>query len=265
MVTREALLELARAGYASGLEWRLRGSRDGAESVAMLVAEGLKVDDFRFKAERARLGSGVPGLVVRAEGATGGGSIGIVVFLEGPGGTVWLKVPPHRGAASQGAWHPDNNGRLFAHYLHTLRQEYEKLGYASTSGTVEARSILEEASQQVGTAEASYVGIGSMCRRALISLADELYGSHMLPPGAQPPKGDDAATKLKYIIRHCLAGTSETYRRASEALAKATWDLATSLSHRKTASREEAEVCVDQTSVLIETVARLALKKRPHD
>jgi hypothetical protein len=265
MVTREALLELARAGYASGLEWRLRGSRDGAESVAMLVAEGLKVGDFRFKAERARLGSGVPGLVVRAEGATGGGSIGIVVFLEGPGGTVWLKVPPHRGAASQGAWHPDNNGRLFAHYLHTLRQEYERLAYASTSGTLEARSILEEASQQVAVAEVSYVGVGSTCRRALISLADEVYRPGMLPQGAQPPRGDDATTKLRYAVRRWLAGSSERYREGVEAVVKGTWDIAVALSHRRAASREEAEVCVDQTSVLIETVARLSLEKRPHD
>ena len=167
--------------------------------------------------------------------------------------------------ASSGAWHPDNDGKLFAQYLYALRQEYEKLGYASIGGTLRARSIVEEASQQVAAAEASYVGIGSACRRALISLADEVYDSSMLPSAAQAPKGDDAPTKLKYAIRHYLAGSSERYRRGLETIAKGTWDMAAAFLHRKSASREEAEICVDQTSVLIESLGRLAVRNLPHE
>lgn len=263
MSTLEGLLDLAATGYACGLEWKLRGSRDGAEFVAMLVAGDLKVGEIRFKAERARLGSGVPALVVRAEGAAGGGSIGIVVFMEGPGGTVWLRVPENRGGAVDQAWPPDSDGRLFAQYLHALRQEYEKLGYTSVSSTLKARSIVDDALQQLAAAEEapSYAAVGNMCRAALIALADEVYESHMLPQGKEAPKGDDAATKLKYAIRHYLAGSSETYTRAIETIAKGTWEMACAFLHRKNALREEAEICVEQTAILIEALARLALKE----
>jgi len=86
----------------------------------------------------------------------------------------------------------------------------------------------------------------------MIALASELYASHMLPSGQMEPKGDDADTKLSLAASHYFAGRSDRYRGGLRKAIEGTWDLCVALSHRKTATREEAEVCLAHLTAVFE-------------
>lgn len=102
--------------------------------------------------------------------------------------------------------------------------------------------------------------IGNACRAALVAFANEIYDPNMAPAGAPQPKGDDAKQKITLALRHYWAkqSTKGQYLDALEVLIKATWDLASSLVHRKEATENDAKACVMYTYLAVWKVASVS-------
>lgn len=133
------------------------------------------------------------------------------------------------------------DGRIGRHYPEAQRgiqQAYEDLFAADTP----------EACQNVART----------CRQALISFANETYHPEFLPASVSEPPADDVKSKLKYTVRNILGGSAEDrYSRSWESLIQSSWDLVTAVSHLKSASQEDAKICVIYTYLTISQVGRL--------
>ena len=103
--------------------------------------------------------------------------------------------------------------------------------------------------------------IGNACRAALIAFADEIYVPDMAPAGTTQPKGDDAKQKIISALRHYYADGGRSKGRfhdALENLIEGTWDLASSLVHRKNATETDAKACVMYTYLAVWKVATVS-------
>jgi hypothetical protein len=120
--------------------------------------------------------------------------------------------------------------------------------------------MLETARTQLAAAEdaVGFAAIGNVCRSAMIALANELFKEEMTPTDATAPKHDDADTKLIYVSKHYGAGHSERQSAGVTKVVEGTWNIATAVSHRKSATREDAELCVLMTSNIFDSFALLS-------
>ena len=103
--------------------------------------------------------------------------------------------------------------------------------------------------------------VGNSCRAALIAFADEIYEPNMLPAGIGKPKGDDAKLKITLALRHHWAKRKSKrgpFLEALEGLIDATWDLVSSLVHRKNANENDAKACVMYTYLAVWKVAAVS-------
>jgi hypothetical protein len=108
--------------------------------------------------------------------------------------------------------------------------------------------------------------IGNACRAALIAFADETYVPSMSPAGAPQPKGDDAKQKIALALRHSRTQKpgGDNYLEAVESMIKATWDMASSLLHRKDATDHDAKACVMYTYLAVWNAAALIAERVHH-
>ena len=104
--------------------------------------------------------------------------------------------------------------------------------------------------------------VGNACRAALIAFASEIYRPDMAPAGAPQPKGDDAKQKITLALRHSCGQKpgGDNYLEAVESMIKATWNMASSLLHRKDATQHDAKACVMYTYLAVWNAAALVAK-----
>lgn len=119
---------------------------------------------------------------------------------------------------------------------------------------------MAKARQQLTSArhEEDFQTVGLLCREILISLGQEIYDPqlHTCPDGVAPSK-TDAARMLDAFLHYSFSGDSYKEVRSH---AKASINLALNLQHRRTATRQLAELCLEATGSTI-AVAKILSDK----
>jgi len=133
----------------------------------------------------------------------------------------------------------------------------EPTGWARVDRNVEKiGNALERA-----TNEEDFQALALLCREAIISLAQAVYNpeKHGSIDGVRPSE-TDAKRMLETYIAHELGGESNEHHRR---FSKASFDLAVSLQHRRSADFRDAALCVEATRSLINIIAIIAGRRDP--
>ena len=109
--------------------------------------------------------------------------------------------------------------------------------------------------------EEQYQAIGLLCREALISLAQSVYDprNHPTLDGIQPSE-TDAKRMLENYIASALARSPN---KAARKHAKAAYDLANNLQHRRTANFRQAALCTEATASIVNVIAIISGRRDP--
>lgn len=109
--------------------------------------------------------------------------------------------------------------------------------------------------------EEQFQAVGLLCREAMISLAQAVYDKDRHPTidgvAASPT---DAKRMLEAYIAVEIAGSHNKIARSH---AKAAFDLANELQHRRTASFRDAALCVEATTTVVNVVAIVSGRRDP--
>ena len=177
-----------------------------------------------------------------------------VVLLQFPGPKTEIRI-------AQGDW-PAALVSCKTTFTDAMTFELTRRSLSRSPTPFESSSLLENIRLQLGAAEdaTAYANIGNACLLAIIALANELYKPFMLPGNVEPPKGDDARQKLKYVARCFAPGQAARQNDGLDDFIAGTWKLITQgsfgydtgLKHRQHATRIDAEVAVVLTNALFE-------------
>ncbi len=121
-------------------------------------------------------------------------------------------------------------------------------------GLTKARNQLDMAKN-----EEDFQTIGLICREVIISLAQAVYDAklHNSLDGITP-SSTDASRMLEAYIHYVVAGDSFKEVRAH---AKASLNLALNLQHRRTATMQLAQLCLEATSSTTSVIAIIAERR----
>ena len=123
-----------------------------------------------------------------------------------------------------------------------------------TVGEIRSRLAAAETEEQLQA-------VGLLCREAIISLAQAVHDPERHPPlDATPPSETDAKRLLEAFIAAELGGSPNEVSRRH---ARAAYDLAVHLQHKRTATFREAALCVEATTSLINAVAIISGRRDP--
>ncbi|MHA6729999.1 hypothetical protein, partial [Devosia sp. A369] len=121
---------------------------------------------------------------------------------------------------------------------------------------------LAKAREQIEAAatEEDYQGVGLLCREILISVAQAVYDPdiHTSQDGVAPST-TDAKRMMEAFLATAVPGDGYKEVRAH---ARASYDLATQLQHRRTAGHRLAALCLEATSSTVHVLSILADRKR---
>ena len=133
----------------------------------------------------------------------------------------------------------------------------EPTGWAKVDRTVtEIRQRLEQA-----TTEEQFQAVGTLCREALISLAQAVFDStkHPTLDGVKASPTDFKRMIEAYIAVELGGASNEAPRRH----ARAAFDLANELQHKRTANFRLAALCAEATASVINLVAIVSGQRDP--
>jgi hypothetical protein len=133
----------------------------------------------------------------------------------------------------------------------------EPTGWARVDRTIdEIRKRLAQASN-----EEQFQAVGLLCREALISLAQSVYDSAKHPTlDGVVPSSTDAKRMLEAYVAVELTGASNQVLRKH---ARASFDLALELQHRRTANFRQAALCAEATSAVANLIAIVSGRRDP--
>ncbi len=133
----------------------------------------------------------------------------------------------------------------------------EPTGWAKVDRTVtEIRQRLEQA-----TTEEQFQAVGTLCREALISLAQAVFDSAQHPTldGVKASPTDFKRMIEAYIAVELAGASNEVSRKH----ARAAFDLANDLQHKRTATFRHAALCTEATVAVINLVAIVSGQRDP--
>lgn len=133
----------------------------------------------------------------------------------------------------------------------------EPTGWAKVDRTaIEIRQRLEQA-----TTEEQFQAVGTLCREALISLAQAVFDSAQHPTldGIKASATDFKRMIEAYIAVELAGASNEVLRRH----ARAAFDLANELQHKRTADFRHAALCAEATVAVINLVAIVSGQRDP--
>jgi hypothetical protein len=133
----------------------------------------------------------------------------------------------------------------------------EPTGWAKVDRTVtEIRQRLETAST-----EEQFQAVGTLCREVLISLAQAVFESarHPTVDGVKASATDFKRMIEAYIAVELAGSSNEASRRH----ARAAFDLANELQHKRTATFRHAALCAEATVAVINLVAIVSGRRDP--
>lgn len=135
--------------------------------------------------------------------------------------------------------------------------QVEPTGWQRVDRTIgEIRRRLAEAVD-----EEHFQAVGLLCREVLISLAQAAHDPAKHPPlDEKLPSETDAKRMLEAYIAATLVGSSHEVARRH---ARAAYDLAVELQHRRTAEFRGAALCVEATSSVINVIAIVSGRRDP--
>lgn len=144
----------------------------------------------------------------------------------------------------------------FSQHRKALVPPPEPTGWARVDRTVgRARRDLAEARN-----EEEFQAVGMLCREALISLAQAVYSAEKHPVTEVSLSPTDFKRMIEAFIAVELAGgSSEDLRRH----ARAAFDLANNLQHRRTADFRPAAMCMEATASIINIIAIVSGRRDP--
>lgn len=123
-------------------------------------------------------------------------------------------------------------------------------------GLTEIRKRLEEAST-----EEQFQAVGLLCREILISLAQTVYNPSRHPPlDGIKPSSSDAKRMLEAYLTAELGGDANKVARQH---AKAAFELANELQHKRTANFRQAALCAEATTAVVNLIAIMSGKRDP--
>ncbi len=111
----------------------------------------------------------------------------------------------------------------------------------------------EQAAESYDSAEEAeyFQAVGMKCRETLIQFVKALGKSEMVPEGDEAPKRADVVGWSSLIASAVAGGEHNAYIRAHlKTISKSAWELANWLTHTNGATRPDAEVVLDATTVL---------------
>lgn len=113
------------------------------------------------------------------------------------------------------------------------------------------------------TNEEEFQVIGTLCREALISLAQAVYVAekHPILDGKQASESDAKRLLEAYIAVELGGGANDDARKH----AKSSLDLANMLQHKRTATFRDAALCVEASSSVINIIAILSGRRDPEN
>lgn len=109
--------------------------------------------------------------------------------------------------------------------------------------------------------EEQFQAVGLLCREALISLAQAVYDpeKHHLLDGVQPSSTDAKRMLEAYISTELRGSENEVARKH----ARAAYDLAVELQHRRTANFRQAALCAEATAATVNVIAIISGVRDP--
>jgi hypothetical protein len=133
----------------------------------------------------------------------------------------------------------------------------EPTGWAKVDRTVtEIRQRLAQA-----TTEEQFQAVGTLCREALISLGQAVFDPNRHPTlDGVKASGTDFKRMIEAYIAVELAGESNEVSRRH---AKAAFDLANDLQHKRTADFRHAALCAEATVAVINLIAIVSGQRDP--
>jgi hypothetical protein len=134
---------------------------------------------------------------------------------------------------------------------------------AEPTGWLKVDRALGEIRRRLADAETEeqFQAVGLLCRESLISLAQAVHDPVRHPPvDAKQPSETDAKRMLEAYIAVELAGSSHEIARRH---ARAAYDLAVDLQHRRTANFRQAALCLEATSSVINVIAIASGRRDP--
>ncbi len=138
-----------------------------------------------------------------------------------------------------------------------LAQEVEPTGWERVDRTV--GTVREQLA--AATSEEQYQAVGLLCREALISLAQAVYSAECHPTlDGVRASSTDAKRMLDAFIAVELAGA---HNKVARQHARAAFDLANELQHRRTATFRDAAMCVEATTTVINVIAITSGRRDP--
>lgn len=139
----------------------------------------------------------------------------------------------------------------------TTVQPSDPTGWARVDRSIE--KIIK--TLETGTNEEDFQAVALLCREAIISLAQAVYDpeKHESLDGMKP-SSTDAKRMLENFIAETLRGDSHDYQRK---FAKAAFDLAVNLQHRRTAIFRDAALCAEATRSVINVIALISGQRDP--
>ena len=139
----------------------------------------------------------------------------------------------------------------------TTVQPTEPTGWPRVDRSVE--KIIK--SLETAKNEEDFQAVAFLCREAIISLAQAVYDpeKHESLDGVKP-SSTDAKRMLENFIAETLRGDSHDYQRK---FAKAAFDLAVNLQHRRTAVFRDAALCAEATRSVINVIAIISGQRDP--
>jgi hypothetical protein len=135
--------------------------------------------------------------------------------------------------------------------------QVEPTGWQRVDRTIgEVRRRLAEAVD-----EEHYQAVGLLCREVLISLAQAVHDPAKHPPlDERIPSETDAKRMFDAYITVTIPGSAHDVARRH---ARAAYDLAVELQHRRTAKFRDAALCVEATSSVINVIAIVSGRRDP--
>ena len=143
------------------------------------------------------------------------------------------------------------------------RQGGETVRSVEPTGWIKVDRQVGKARQNLAAAENEehFQAVGLFCREVLISLAQAVHDPAKHPPlDSTVPSETDAKRMLDAYISAELGGSSN---KALRGHAKAAYDLAVGLQHKRTATFREAALCVEATTSIINVIAIISGKRDP--
>lgn len=135
--------------------------------------------------------------------------------------------------------------------------ETKPTGWAKVDRTIgEARRQLAKAQT-----EEQFQIVGLLCREAMISLAQAVYDPVRHPPVDDVASSDTDAKRMfdSFFTAELDGSTNEALRRH----ARASFQLAVALQHKRTAGFRDAALCVEATSSVVNVIAIVSGKRDP--